>query len=74
MVSSLAIPTLLKHMVEINQLREAHNQAVQTIAARNAAGNLPSVVFMIEAETPQAAREKLAKMAGQLDAHRGLIK
>jgi hypothetical protein len=74
MVSSLAIPAWLRYVSDVEQMRQAHHEAVATIAAQKAAGNLPRIVFMIEAETPQAAREKLAQVAGQVDVQRGLIK
>lgn len=42
-------------------------------ADKAAAKALPQTVYVLEAATPEKAREKLARIAGQLDYERGIL-
>lgn len=50
--------------------RIAHDQAKRALAQEQKARTLPPTVFVIEADTPDKAQEKLAKIAGDLDLER----
>lgn len=48
----------------------AHDQAKRALAQEQKARTLPATVFVIEADTPDKAQEKLARIAGNLDLER----
>lgn len=48
----------------------AHAEARRQLAQEQAARALPTTVYVLEAATPAAAQQKLARLAGEMDVER----
>lgn len=72
-VTMIALYSLVSHWDYQDALlaeKIAHDQSKRALAQEQKARTLPPTVFVIEAETPDKAQEKLAKIAGDLDLER----
>lgn len=54
--------------------RAAKEQVARTLQDERNARTLPSTVWLIEAQTPEKAQQRLAQIAGQLDMERAKLR